>query len=88
MKAKSSCPADAVTPQEAILSLLEKRGGDKTICPSEAARLLAGDGGDWREQMGPVHAASQSLVDAGKVELSWKGQSRLTAQGPYRIAAR
>ena len=68
------------------MDLLAKRGTGKTICPSEAARLLAGNGGDWRGRMDGVHAAARSLADAGEVQLSWKGQSRLTAQGPYRIA--
>ncbi|MGB3795514.1 MAG: DUF3253 domain-containing protein [Alteraurantiacibacter sp.] len=75
-----------MTPQDAVLHLLAVRGAGKTICPSEAARLLAGDQGDWRGRMDDVHAAAQSLLDTGKVRLSWKGQSRLTVQGPYRIA--
>nr|WP_202131777.1 DUF3253 domain-containing protein [Aurantiacibacter rhizosphaerae] len=70
---------------------MAKRGAGKTICPSEAARLLAShenktDGEEWRGHMADVHAAAQALADAGEVRLSWKGQSRLTAQGPYRIA--
>lgn len=75
-----------VAPEQAILHLLAKRGPGKTICPSEAARLLAGNGADWRAHMDDVHKAAQQLNDAGKVRLSWKGQSRLTGQGPYRIA--
>ncbi len=75
-----------MTPREAIVQLVTKRGLDKTICPSEAARLLAGDGGDWRSRMNDVHEAVQVLVEEGAVKLSWKGQTRLTAQGPYRIA--
>lgn len=36
-------PADA---QEATLRLLSARSATATICPSEVARMLAGDGGD------------------------------------------
>ncbi len=68
------------------MQLLTERGPEKTICPSEAARLLAGDDGDWRARMNDVHAAAQVLVDEGTAKLSWKGQTRLTAQGAYRIA--
>ena len=75
-----------MTPHEAILQLLAERGPEKTICPSEAARLLVGEDGDWRGRMDDVHAAVQVLIDAGELQLSWKGQTRLTAQGPYRIA--
>ena len=46
-----------MTGEEAITSLLRKRGGDRTLCPSEAARLMSDDADDWRAQMPAVHEA-------------------------------
>ncbi|MEL6623044.1 MAG: DUF3253 domain-containing protein, partial [Pseudomonadota bacterium] len=40
--------------EAAILALCEKRGPTKTICPSEAARRIAGDDGPWRDLMDDV----------------------------------
>jgi hypothetical protein len=59
-----------------------------TICPSEAARRLAGPDGDWRSEMDAVHAAVDSLVAAGDISLSWKGLPMQKRRGPYRIARR
>ncbi|KLE34752.1 DUF3253 domain-containing protein [Aurantiacibacter luteus] len=74
-----------MTPEEAIAALLQARAADATICPSEAARLMAGAGGDWRTRMDDVHEASGRLVDAGDVVLSWKGRPLARPEGPYRI---
>lgn len=68
-----------------IEALLRRRGPGKTICPSEIARLLAGEQGDWRGQMGQVHAAVDALAARGGVALSWKGQPMRERDGPYRI---
>ncbi len=73
---------------EAILALLAERAAGATICPSEAARRLAGPGGDWRAEMDAVHAAADALVEAGTVILSWKGAGMQKRRGPYRIARR
>jgi hypothetical protein len=82
-----------MTPGEAILTLLAERAPDATICPSEAARRLAGSEGDWRAQMEAVHRAADVLAEAGAIALSWKGAplSHTPMQkrrGPYRIARR
>lgn len=74
--------------QAAIARLLDRRGAGKSICPSEAARLLAGDGGDWRAQMAQIHDAVDALLDAGEVRLSWKGEWLDRRRGAYRIARR
>lgn len=70
----------------AILSLLAARGAAKTICPSEAARLIGGE--DWRAAMPAVHAAVDALVAEGAVGLSWKGADLAVRDGPYRIRMR
>jgi hypothetical protein len=74
--------------EETILALLAQRGPGKTICPSEAARMLAGPGGDWRTQMDAVHASADALNAAGEIRLSWKGQTLDQRRGAYRIARR
>lgn len=84
----AAAPQDRVTPAQAILSLLAERTAGATICPSEAARRLAGPQGDWRAEMDAVHAAAEALAEAGAVILSWKGAAMQKRRGPYRIARR
>ncbi len=72
--------------REAILELLDERGADKTICPSEAARALAG-GADFRPFMEPVRDAAADLAQAGRIEVTQKGE-RVDigeARGPVRL---
>jgi hypothetical protein len=72
--------------REVILELLRDRGPDKTICPSEAARSLAGDQ-DFRPYMERVREAADRLARAGRVEVTQKGRrvSVPEARGPIRI---
>lgn len=77
-----------MTPEEAILALLAGRAEGATICPSEAARFLAGPQGDWRGAMGAVHTAADRLVEQGAITLSWKGAPKQKRRGPDRIARR
>lgn len=77
-----------MTAAEAILALLAQRAEGATICPSEAARLIAGPDGDWRSEMAAVHAATDRLLEAGTIALSWKGEPKQKRRGPYRIARR
>ena len=76
-----------MTPQEAILTLLESRAADKTICPSEAARMMTSGGNDWRKFMDEVHIAALGLSAAGKVALSQKGIPIAKPKGAYRISS-
>ncbi len=69
----------------AVLALLARRPPGATICPSEVARALAGEG-NWREAMPVVHASVDELLTKGHVQLSWKGTTMLARSGPYRIA--
>jgi hypothetical protein len=68
-----------------IAEMLAGRRPDATLCPSEVARALAGEDGDWRVRMGEVHAAVDGLIAAGAVRLSWKGAAMAERGGPYRI---
>lgn len=77
-----------VTAGEAILALLADRTEGATICPSEAARLMAGPQGDWRAEIEAVHAATDALAEAGMLRLSWKGADTQKRRGPDRIARR
>ncbi|MBV7266181.1 DUF3253 domain-containing protein [Erythrobacter ani] len=77
-----------MTARNAITSLLAERGSGKTICPSEAARKLAGEHRDWRAHMDAVHSAVDALIAAGEVEIVWKGERKEQRRGPYRIARR
>jgi nucleoid-associated protein YgaU len=78
--------------QKEILRLLAERGEGKTICPSEAARAVAGS--DTREQweplMEPARAAAQQLVSAGKIVVTQHGAvvDGRTAKGPIRLRLR
>jgi hypothetical protein len=71
---------------ETILELLEVRGPGKTICPSEAARALAGDR-DFRPFMEPVRLAAGRLARSGRVEVTQRGRRVpiSEARGPVRI---
>ncbi|MEM1303704.1 MAG: DUF3253 domain-containing protein [Planctomycetota bacterium] len=74
-----------MTAEAAILSLLSRRGAGKTICPSEAARLL--DWEDWRPLMPAVREAAQSLVTEGRIVATQRGEvvDLDTAAGPVRL---
>jgi hypothetical protein len=85
-------PTDPKSPDRAtaaILDLLAERDPGKTICPSEAARVLAGDG-DFRPYMDPVREAAGRLAEAGRIEVTQKGQRVDVAdvRGPIRLGLR
>ena len=73
--------------QDTILELLSHRRADATICPSEAARAVAGPGGDWRPLMDQARAAAAHLVEAGEVVITQRGEvvDLGRARGPIRI---
>lgn len=74
--------------ERAILTLIEKRGAGKTICPSEAARAISGSQADWRAYMDEVHDAVDQLLAKGLIRVSWKGEELDQRRGAYRIARR
>jgi hypothetical protein len=67
----SSDPAEA-----AIMALVTGRGPEKSICPTEAARALAGHPADesWRAKLAPVRLAAARLAKAGRIEILRKGK--------------
>ncbi len=72
--------------EAAILRLLGDRRRGATICPSEAARAVAGHD-DWRDLMEPARRAARRLVVDGAVEITQRGAvvDPSTAKGPIRI---
>jgi hypothetical protein len=80
--------ASSVELEDAILRLLEERGADKTICPSEAARVVGGE--DWRESMPAVREAAHRLVSRGSIVVTQEGEvvDGNTARGPVRLRLR
>ncbi|MES2861716.1 MAG: DUF3253 domain-containing protein [Pseudomonadota bacterium] len=73
--------------RDATLALLTARADEASVCPSEVARALAGDGpaADWRAEMAGAHAAVDQLMVEGQINLSWKGEALTKRAGPYRI---
>jgi hypothetical protein len=71
--------------EAAVLELLDARARDASICPSEVARLVAGE--QWQEAMEPTRRAARRLVAEGLVVITQKGQvvDPSTAKGPIRI---
>ncbi|TCZ61375.1 DUF3253 domain-containing protein [Roseicella aquatilis] len=58
-----------------ILRQTAARGPERSICPSEVARALAGgDAGPWRPLLGPVRQAAITLARAGQLEILRKGK--------------
>jgi hypothetical protein len=74
-----------------ILELLAQRDPDRTICPSEAARAVAGAAGEsdgsWRDLMDPARRAAGRLVEAGEIVVTQRGEvvDPLAAKGPIRL---
>jgi hypothetical protein len=80
---------DRAEAREAILGLLARRGPEKTICPSDAARVLAGED-DFRPLMPLVREAASELVSAGRLEVTQGGEpvDLDAARGPIRLRSR
>lgn len=78
--------------EKTILELLAQRDAGKTICPSEAARAVAGSDERevWEPLMEPARAAARRLVAAEKIVITQGGQivDGSTAKGPIRLRLR
>jgi hypothetical protein len=78
--------------EEQILQLLHARGAGKTICPSEAARAVAGkeERSAWEPLMEPARAAARRLVAKGVIDITQAGHvvDASTAKGPIRLRLR
>lgn len=86
----SDAAADQHSHQEieaTLRALVAARAPDRTICPSQVARKLAGEAGDWRALMPAVHEAAERLAAAGDVTLLQGGRpvGGGRPRGAYRI---
>ncbi len=68
-----------------IRALLRHRDGS-TICPSDAARVVGGEG--WRDLMGLAREVAGELAANGQIRVQQKGVDvdPATAKGPIRLA--
>lgn len=62
--------------EQAIIDSLKAAGPGKSICPTLAARALAGSPADesWRRSLSPVRLAAQRLAKVGQIEILRKGK--------------
>lgn len=62
--------------EQAIMDTLVAAGAGKSICPTQAARVLAGNPTDetWRRSLAPVRLAAQRLAKNGQIEILRKGK--------------
>lgn len=78
--------------KDAILTLLPERGPGKTICPSEAAKLVGGTASlnDWQPLMPGARAAARQLAAAGRIDITQHGRAvdPATTKGPSRLRLR
>jgi hypothetical protein len=74
--------------RDVIIELLEQRGPGKTICPSDAARAVAGE--DFRRLMDAARTAAAELVAAGEIDVTQRGRvvDIEQARGPIRLRRR
>jgi Protein of unknown function (DUF3253) len=81
-------PPEPARLRAVILELLERRGPGKTICPSDAARALAGQ--DFRPLMDMARAVAAELVADGEIEVTQRGEvvDIAQARGPIRLRRR
>ena len=78
--------------RDAILALCRARGTAKSICPTEAARLLSGDRQDesWQAVLPRVRRAALQLAEAGVIDILRKGKpvAPEAAHGVVRLRLR
>jgi hypothetical protein len=74
--------------ERTILTLLERRAPGRTICPSDAARAVAGAG--FRPLMPAVREAAAALVRRGELEVTQRGEvvDPAAARGAIRLRLR
>ena len=71
--------------EETIVTLLNARARDATICPSDAARTIGGE--EWRDLMEPARRAARRMVARGDLQITQGGSvvDPSTAKGPIRL---
>lgn len=72
----------------AIIDLLGQRAASASICPSEVARALRPEPGDWRPLMQPVREAAAALARQGRIIITRKDEHLdpdALGSGPIRL---
>jgi hypothetical protein len=71
--------------ESAIIELLSRPATGKTICPSEAARLL--DSENWEELMEQARGAARRLAAQGEIVITQRGKviEPSITKGPIRL---
>lgn len=72
--------------RKAILEMARDRGPQSSICPSDAARAVGGEG--WRALMDEARDIARTLARSGHVEITQKGialDPDAQWRGPIRI---
>ena len=85
--ADSSDVASPALIETAIFTLLKQRALTSSICPSEAAKLLVGRTGNWRELMQPVRDVARILLKEQRLRVT-QGDAELSADQPWAGAIR
>lgn len=71
----------------AIRALLRHRGGEKSMCPSEAARIARP--AEWRDVMADVREVASELAEDGWLDVTKGGEPvDPDANGPVRLRQR
>ncbi len=76
--------AAQLSAEAAIREALARRRPEASICPTDAARLFAGEA--WRAALPAIHSAARAMAAAGEVELRQAGRPVARPRGAYRIA--
>lgn len=83
--------ADAADGIEALIAaMVAERGADKTVCPSEVARAIAGqDETKWRLLMHPIRLHAVKMAKVGALTIRRKGRvvDPDAFKGIYRLGA-
>jgi len=84
-QARASGPVDDASIEATILDLLAQRADTSSICPSDAARTIGGEG--WRDLMDDTRRVARRLVAEGRVQITQGGEvvDPLEVRGPIRI---
>lgn len=77
------------TAEDVIRELLLARDPDKTICPSDAAKAIAGPEG-FRPHMDEVRNAARAMVARGELDVTQRGTvvDLDEVRGPIRLRLR
>jgi len=60
--------------RQTILALVEERGPDKTICPSEVAKALEPEEKLWRRLLKPIRREAFNLAREDQIVVKRKGK--------------